>query len=215
LDLQRYAVTACDNLGGGFEAVGRAIRSELAMLLHDIPSLTDMTLMDDNPTANAETRQWLRDQGLVRSPEEAAEASADGSSPPRPIMQNNRAQYDAVYERAKEAIQGGDVKRALGILTAEVSKERSPRARFMRQVQIAAVMVEGGHDALAKPILDELLNLVDTHQLENWEPGELIAQPLVLMHRCLTKLDIDSSRREDIYLRIARLDPMQALSLQS
>src|SRR5262249_32251123 len=56
LDLQRYTLTACDALGSDYFAVGTAMRGALRGLLADLPQLLDMTLMDDTPTANAETR---------------------------------------------------------------------------------------------------------------------------------------------------------------
>ena len=59
LDLQRFVVEACDALGSGYEAIARAIRSELKALITDIPQLLDATLMDETPAANADTRAWL------------------------------------------------------------------------------------------------------------------------------------------------------------
>ena len=46
LDMQRFVVEACDALGSGYEAIARAIRSELKALVTDIPQLLDATLMD-------------------------------------------------------------------------------------------------------------------------------------------------------------------------
>src|SRR5436190_938188 len=59
LDLQRYALTACEQLGTEFQVVAAALSGALRSLLVDLPGLIDMTLMDDTPTANAETHRWL------------------------------------------------------------------------------------------------------------------------------------------------------------
>src|SRR5690606_27653621 len=56
LDLQRYVLVACEALGGEFESVAAAVRGALRSLLQDLPELPDLTLMDDSPTANGETR---------------------------------------------------------------------------------------------------------------------------------------------------------------
>src|SRR6185436_19635992 len=64
LDLQRYVLTACDRLGGSFDGVAAGVRSELRTLLAALPQLREMTLMDDAPTANGETQDWLDAQGL-------------------------------------------------------------------------------------------------------------------------------------------------------
>lgn len=57
LDLQRYAITACEELG--YTAAANAIKSELACLLADYPKLVSATLLDDTGTANPETAAWL------------------------------------------------------------------------------------------------------------------------------------------------------------
>jgi type VI secretion system protein ImpA len=57
LDLQRYAVRACEELG--YEGVGRAIRQGVKHLLEDYPSLASATMLDDTGVANPETAAWL------------------------------------------------------------------------------------------------------------------------------------------------------------
>lgn len=58
LDLHRYAVTACEELG--YTAAAGAIRSELACLLEDYPGLVSATLLDDTGAANPDTAAWLK-----------------------------------------------------------------------------------------------------------------------------------------------------------
>jgi type VI secretion system protein ImpA len=57
LDLQRYAITACEGLG--YMAAANAIKSELRCLLADYPKLVSSTLLDDTGAANPETGAWL------------------------------------------------------------------------------------------------------------------------------------------------------------
>jgi type VI secretion system protein ImpA len=62
LDLQRYSIRACTELG--YAAAAKAIRSELKSLLTDFPNLTKATLNDDTGAANPETLEWLKQEGL-------------------------------------------------------------------------------------------------------------------------------------------------------
>ncbi len=63
LDLQRYSIKACDELG--YAAAAVALRSELKAFLHDFPQLPTATLNDDTGTANPDTLAWLRQEGMA------------------------------------------------------------------------------------------------------------------------------------------------------
>ena len=94
----------------------------------------------------------------------------------------------------------------------EAEQEKSPRARFLCRSQAAGIMVEAGLEAVAMPILKELIDQIEAHKLEEWEGGEEVARPLGLMYRCLQKLGGDAKAKEDLYRRICRLDPLQAIA---
>ncbi len=208
LDLQRYAVTACESLEAGYHFVARAIRAELRTLLTDLPQLLDMTLMDDTPTANSETRAWLRSSILPGgAPSDALSSNGDG---PGGLEEEPRPR-DARALAAAEA-RAGRVQRGIAVLTRELEREKTRRGRFLYQTQLAKIMVDAGHEAVAKPLLEELIESIESHKLEEWEAGDLVAQPLALLYRCLEKLDGDSDAKQTLYLRICRLDPLQAIS---
>ena len=63
LDLQRYSIKACDELG--YSAAAKAMRSELKSFLQDFPQLPVATLNDDTGTANPDTLAWLHQEGLA------------------------------------------------------------------------------------------------------------------------------------------------------
>ena len=64
-----------------------------------------------------------------------------------------------------------------------------------------------GHETLALPILEQLVQSIDQHQLDEWESRESVAHPLVMLY----KLQGDESTKQKLYARISRLDPVQAL----
>ena len=204
LDLQRYALTACQQLGSEYQIVGAAIRGALRSLLQDLPALVDMTLMDDTPTANGETRNWL---ATVVEPAEQRDASGeDGAGPVNASIRAGDASAAAMA-----AVRAGRTDRAITLLMREVASEKSKRGRFLVQTQLASIMVEAGHHAVAQPILEELVASVEAHRLEDWESGDVIARPLALLYQCLERMEGDAAARQALYLRICRLDPLQAI----
>jgi len=204
LDLQRYTLTACAGLGSTYDAPAGAIRGALRSLLADIPDLPSMSLMDDLPAANSDTRSWLQELGPLATSENGAAAEAPSTAPAVP------ASY--IDERVRVEIQAGRPAKAIDILMREIDRETSRRARWMRQAQIARVMVDAGLETVAKPILEQLMTEIESHKLEEWEAGELVAQPLVLLWRCLDKLAGDANAKQTLYLRICKLDARQAIA---
>jgi type VI secretion system protein ImpA len=239
LDLQRYAWTAANNLGAEYAPVADAIRSELRTLLVAFPQLPRLTLMDETPTANEETRAWIAEEILEETaplseavdardalPSDgsellAVELDADHRTAEQGGLARTRARHPAAptagdsFDLALAEVRGGRPQRAVELLTIELQRERSPRGRFLRQTQLAFVMLEAGLTAVAFPILQQLLERVDEQKLDQWESGPLVAQPLALMYRALKARNENDAEQERLYLRICRLDPIQALALRS
>lgn len=202
LDLQRYVVRACDEYG--YPAVATAIKAELQALLKDIPSLTQWTLADDTPTANAETLAWIREfsqpewtptrAAAIPEQTESEEALPDG------------------FDLAMERVRSGRAGEGIELLAREIQLQGSGRGRFQRKLQLAQLCMATGHDGLAHPILEDLVAAIDQHQLEGWESPEMVAHALSLLYRSMDKVGGEPALKQKIYARICRLDPIQALA---
>jgi type VI secretion system protein ImpA len=84
LDLQRYAVNALEQKG--LSLTGRPIVNQLRVLIEMLPDVIDVTLPDDTPAANADTKNWIDNfvvihKGPPPSPkDESSDSSSDSSS---------------------------------------------------------------------------------------------------------------------------------------
>src|SRR6266496_2220677 len=189
-----------------------AVRTQLVGLLRDVPQLPDLTLMDDTPTANAETRAWLQKGGLLAAAAQSAQDKrAVAAASPAPA--ETRPRYGgAVYERAMEEVRAGRPQKGIELLMREADQEKSPRTKFLRRSEAAAIMVESGLEPVALPILIELVQQIGTHKLEEWESPDIVARPMALLYRTLHKVGGDTGTKDDLYRRVCRLDPMQAIA---
>jgi type VI secretion system protein ImpA len=216
LDVQRYVVNACRYSGADMAA--QAIVAELKTMLADFPQMTTWTLADDTPAANAETMQWLQDNGVLPGAAPQAVPQQDWNPPPPPPVHasengDGEPLPPDAYQLATEAAQSGRPGEAFSILSREIAQERTGRARFLRKIQLAQLCLATGNDEIGRPILQELAEEIESRRLEAWEESETIAQPLALLYRSLaTAADCDEERRK-LYARICRLDPARALSL--
>jgi type VI secretion system protein ImpA len=206
LDLQRYVLTAMDALGSTYRPAVDAIKGQLAALLRDVPGIVSATLMDDTPTANAETLEWLGLHGLTgEGPGEAA-ASARA-----PDYDRERVLSEATHEKALEWAASGNPMRGVELLKKRAEREESERARFITESLAASVLVDAGMVAVARPMLEDLVELVTKRNLGDWEAADVVARPVGLLYRCLPAND---KRRNQLYDQLCRLDPVLAYSLQ-
>jgi type VI secretion system protein ImpA len=166
-----------------------------------------MTLMDDMPTAGPSTLTWLREEHLL------GDGAAERAEPAARAPVAAAAPHDRALQRALSEVRAGRTQAALELLKRELDREQSPRGRFLRQVQLAKVMLEAGLDAVAAPTLEQLVTQIDTQKLEEWEAGTVVAEPLALLYRCLQRTGGDPSAMQTLFLRISRLDPMLAIAV--
>ncbi len=220
LDLQRLVVGACTALGEEYEPIAAAIRSELKALLNDMPQLLDAALLDDTPTANAETRAWLQQLGTQPAstegqPAEAAAQSSNGHGAGQSSVHGApswlQKSADA-YALAQDTLRGGQPEKAFEIMRKEIARQRSGRGRFERTLQLVELCVSAGKDAIAQPLLDDLAEAIETHKLDDWEDKEMVAAALATIMRVSKRVQDDESEKKKLFERICRLDPVRALS---
>jgi type VI secretion system protein ImpA len=207
LDLQRHVVRACQELG--YERVRRAIITDLRNLLETYPQLPEMTMMDDMPTANAETLGWIKKQ--VLAPAGGAEGRSDVVSP---AAGAGTAPPLRALDLAMQAARAGRPEVCTELLTREIAQVPNGRGRFQRRVQLAQFCQEAGNDAIALTMLQQAAAEIEEKKLEEWEPREMLVYALGLFYRCLAKSDGSSEERDRVYAWICRLDPLEAMKLE-
>jgi type VI secretion system protein ImpA len=211
LDVQRYVSRACYESGSYYEPVRSAVISGVRALLADYPSLPELTMMDDTATANTETQAWIRDEvkpGAAAPPPVEA-PSWNVESPAEPGIQTPLD----VFELALMSARAGRPQEGIEMLMREMTQERTGRGRFQRKAQLAQLCVGTAHEPIAFPILKDLAAEIERRKLEDWEAPDLLAHPLVLLYRCLTRMDGNQEETQKLYSWICRLDPLAALNV--
>ena len=140
LDLQRYVGRACYELGSYYDPIRGAVISGLRALLADYPQLPEMTMMDDTPTANAETQAWLKENAAGRGSAPRCLRcrrlrGSRGRARARSRRRPTRSSWRCRPPRAGRPQEG------IEMLMREMAHERSGRARFHRKVQLAQLCV--------------------------------------------------------------------------
>jgi type VI secretion system protein ImpA len=211
LDLQRFVVESCDALGSEYEAIGRAIRSELKALLTDIPELLDATLMDDTPAANAETRAWLKSLVPVGVAPAASDSQNGTGTAHDEFAVRWPGQAKDLYQTALQALREGHERKAFEIIQQDITRQRSGRERFRRKMQLVEMCASTSKQSIAQPILDDLAAAIENHKLDDWEDPGMVASALSRVMNLSQRIQNDKAQQQKLFERICRLDPAQAL----
>jgi type VI secretion system protein ImpA len=210
LDLQRFVIEACVALGSDYDSIARAIRTELRSLVRDVPQIISTTLLDDTPAANPETQAWLRE--LMAEPNATAPPSAPGLTVNGDGIGWQKKYVDA-YQLAKEAVSAGNQGGAIEIMQREVEAQRSGRGRFLRRLQLVELCLSTGKEAVAQPILEDMLAAIDAHKLEDWEERDMVAAALVSIVKASKRIQGDAKEKAKMFDRLCRLNPAKALEI--
>jgi type VI secretion system protein ImpA len=215
LDLQRLVVEACTGLGSEYAPVAAAIQSELLTLLNDVPELLDASLLDDTPTANSETKAWVKqlsERPPAPAPEEPATENAASPSAGQSPSPSWPAKATDGYALAQEALKAGQAEKAFEIMQKEIAAQRSGRGRFERKLQLVQLCIAAGKETIAQPLLDDLAAAIDNHKLEDWEDKEMVAAALATVMTLSKKIQGNAAEKQKLFERICRLDPVRALN---
>lgn len=221
LDLHRYIWRAASS--NGQDALAKAVVATVRGLLQDIPELRSWSMDDDTPVGNAETQQWIDAEVLPPAPElvvvteeePAVEAAPVYTPPPSPAADAGEPARPAIYDEAVALLKAKRAGEAIQLLVRDAELQPSGRSKFQRRVQVAQLCLAAGQGTIAYPILQELSREAERRGLETWETGQMLAQPLALLLKCLDRRGSPPEEKEALFERLCRLDPQAALDLNS
>jgi hypothetical protein len=114
------------------------------------------------------------------------------------------------WQAAENLIKSGNVKEGLAEMRRLAASEHG-RIRFHRKLRLAETCFSIKRDRMAIAILEELAKQIDEHHLESWESAELLGRVWGRLYRSYKSGDEAKGRAEELFDRLCRLDPWQAL----
>lgn len=115
------------------------------------------------------------------------------------------------WEKAENMIRSGQVESGLAEMTVLAQRETSGRTRFQRKLLLAQIAMQISRDRLAQSILEELAEQIESFKLVEWETTDIVGSVWKNLYE-LHKRGGNSDRAQQLYQRLCRLDPWQALS---
>jgi type VI secretion system protein VasJ len=215
LDLQRLVVDALENLGADYAPARDAVVRELQVLIARLPGLPTLLFADGRTRfADAATASWLDE--VAKPKATSAPNVRDAVAPGR-----NHAGLAIRFAEPRKRFNDGDLAGALALLQRGAADDASQHDRFLRRLYSATLCLEGGQLSVARALLEELEEDIETHRLDRWDP------PLALdvwsrLYACYSAQAGRAGRGGDVqqigrdmqrvFARICRVDSTRALA---
>jgi type VI secretion system protein ImpA len=217
-----------EQLFADFEAASKEFK-ELERTIEEkfgdvAPNLSDFRL------ALSDLRQEMSDILKLKRKQEpdilaGAETPANGALPREaqpaspsltvrfPLLDSSAASNTGSWQNAERLVRSGEVDPGLSEMIRLAAAETSGRNRFERKLLLAEVCLSTNRERLARAVLEELAEQIETHRLDTWEASELISGVWTRLYQIYKRSgSSDSEEAEKLYSRLCRLDPWQALA---
>jgi type VI secretion system protein VasJ len=210
VDLNRFSADSLSRLGNRYEKAYDAVCQETAFLLHRLPGLEDLCFSDGTPFVATETRQWL--QGIVFRGGPGDTVSAKISS----AVDEGGAEENMgkTIEELQLLIRKGRLVEAMEEGQRKVRDGSSRQEKLLWRLSLAHMLVTMGKTKLSLPYLEHVLEDIDCHGLEEYDP-ELALRGLKLCWQAFeTQAELSfKERAAHVLHRIGRLDMPEMVRL--
>jgi len=211
MDLNRFSSDSLSRLGSRYQKAHEAVCQETSFLLHRLPGLEDLSFSDGTPFAAPETRSWLqaicfRWVGADMGPSAPLPARDEGAGEER----------EKVIEEMRQMIRQGQLLEAMESGQRRMREVESGRERILWRLDLGQMLSSVGKTKLALPYLEQALEDIDRHGLEEYDP-ELALRGLRLC-RLSFSVQEDAGLRENaehLLRRIGRLDMPEMVRLSN
>ena len=208
LDLNRFAAEALANLGDKFDDAHEVVCQETAVLVHRLAGLENLSFSDGTPFAVSDTKQWL--QGI------ALGESTGAAAPPLPLgpasTEEDTVSMAEEIQKAQGLAKKKKLVEAVESLQQHLRNSSSARQRLLWRLALSQILVNSKKPALALPHLGHILQDLDFHQLDKWDPELALSALKTVLVGFNSQTDQDSKNNAtEVLSRIATLDPAEAL----
>jgi type VI secretion system protein VasJ len=214
-DLQRLVVAALEHLGSEYAPARDAVVRELQLVIARLPGLPALLFADGRTRfADAATASWLEE---VAKPTDAFTPNArDAAAMSRPTTA-----LATRFAEPRKRFNDGDLAGALTLLQSGAAGDASQHDRFLRRLYSATLCLEGGQLSVARALLEELEEDIETHRLDRWDPS-LALDVWTRLYACYSAQAGRAGRGGDVqqigrdmqrvFARICRVDTARALA---
>jgi type VI secretion system protein VasJ len=208
LDLSHYVAEALEELD--YTEAHNVVVQETAAYVSRLPGIEELSFSDGTPFADEDTKRWLKNIAIDTSGGREGSFVIPGTIP----AESEEIEISKVYKQAEALMKKKKLEKAVELIQEKLSGGTSQQSRFLWRIVLIRLLTNAQKARLAVPHLREILDDINKHHLDNWDP-DLVLSALTEVHRCLTvqtdkELQDQATEAMD---RIAKISPVAALRL--
>ena len=209
LDLSRHVAEALEHLG--FEEALGVVSQETMQYARRLKGIEKLAFSDGTPFADEATQGWIKD---ITENKNAGKAT-DFVPLTDTAGDREEARIAETHAQAQTLLKEKKLFEALDLLQKDFDGAGSERSRLLKRKSLARLLISAKKPRLALPHLLEILEDIDRHGLETWNP-DLALEALIQVYLGLrTQKDKEFQERAVTVLdRIARLNPAAAIRVE-
>ncbi|MBN2515598.1 MAG: type VI secretion system protein TssA [Deltaproteobacteria bacterium] len=208
LDLSHYVAEALEELD--YEEAHSVVVQETATYVSRLPGIEELSFSDGTPFADEDTKGWLKSIAIDKS------GGTKGSFviPGKTHADSEETEIYKVYKQSEALMKKKKLEEAVELIQEKLSGGTSQQSRFLWRIVLIRLLTNAQKARLAVPHLREILDDINKHHLDNWDP-DLVLSALTEVYRCLTvqtdkELQDQATEAMD---RITKISPVVALRL--
>jgi type VI secretion system protein VasJ len=208
LDLSHYVAEALEGLD--YMEAHNVVVQETSAYVGRLTGIEELSFSDGTPFADEDTQRWLKNIVIDNSGGMEGSFVMSGTLP----ADSEETEISKVYKQAEALMKKKKLEKAVELIQEKLSGGTSQQSRFLWRIVLVRLLTNAQKARLAVPHLREILDDINQHHLDNWDP-DLVLSALTEVHRCLTvqtdkELQDQATEAMD---RIAKISPVVALRL--
>lgn len=175
------------------------VKNQLIHFTQLFQGIEEYSFNDNVPFASKNTQRWLKDQQHNQSP----------NNTPDQTNTQNEAQLNEILELA----QNKKAKEAMLLLEKHYNSAQTKEDMFFWRLEHAQLAIEFGKNKVALALLEDLLDQIKTHNLNQWNP-KLASKVYILILNNFTNIDIEQNVLENVYNNLCKTDVASAMEIK-
>lgn len=216
LDLQRFSITSCKELGTDYNSLRLCLTHEFSGLLKRIPELVSLTFSDGTFFCDDKTNRWIKTEIL-----EEFTIKNDKSDTLTDYKIKTADDYCKEVQEIESFIESENFESAIDQIQKKLNSSNCQRDNFKFNILLGTVFIKAKQPLLAISTFEMLDHSIDEYKVYKWEP-ELSVEiwTMLLQSYQLYKMMKPQCNQSDIMekqnhvlQKICNIDPKKALML--